>query len=129
MIWDGDDSRNDILSDDSLEHNGNDKEIANNVCQLLGQTAPAQREWGDSYLYSSAERASVDFEHSARICNGGDQRERGGPHACGVRRVRRGRGRSTSQLRGCGRGAHFSVCMRCECHNTLVNLFLFFHIQ
>ena len=44
MIWDGDDSRNDILSDDSLKHNGkgsNDKEIANDVRQLLGQTAPA----------------------------------------------------------------------------------------
>ena len=30
-----------------------------------------------------------------------------------------------SQVRGRGRGAHFSVCMRCECHDTLVN-YLFF---
>ena len=54
MIWDGDDSRNDILSDDSLEHNGkgsDDEEIADNVHQLLGQTAPARREPGDLYLY------------------------------------------------------------------------------
>ena len=44
MIWDGDDSRNDILSDDSLEHNGkgsDDEESADDVRQLLGQTAPA----------------------------------------------------------------------------------------
>ena len=68
----------------------------------------------------------MDFEHSARICNSGDQRERGGLRARGVRRGRRGRGRSTSQVRRCGRGAHFSICMRYECHDTLVNLFLLF---
>ena len=51
-------------------------------------------------LHSSAERASVDFEHSARICNSGDQRGRGGPHARGVRWGRRRRGRSTSQVGG-----------------------------
>ena len=54
MIWDGDDSQNDILSDDSLEHNdrgSDDEEIADDVHQLLGQTAIARRESGDSYLY------------------------------------------------------------------------------
>ena len=54
MICDGDDSWNDILSDDSLEHKGkgsNDKEIVNDVRQLLGQTVPARRESGDSYLH------------------------------------------------------------------------------
>ena len=46
MIWHGDDSQNDILSDDSLEHNVKgiyDEEIADDVRQLLGQTAPARR--------------------------------------------------------------------------------------
>ena len=68
MIWDGDDSRNDILSDDSLEHDGkgsSDEEIADDVCHLLGQNVPAQRESDDSD--SSAEQASVDFEHSERL--------------------------------------------------------------
>ena len=39
---------------DSLEHSrkgSDDEEIADDVRQLLGQTAPAGRESGDSYLY------------------------------------------------------------------------------
>ena len=40
-------------------------------------------------IYSSAERASVDFEHSARNCNSGDQRGRGGQR--GGRQGRRGK--------------------------------------
>ena len=57
------------------------KEIVDNVRQLLGLTAPARRESGDSYLYSIAERVSVDFEHKPRNSNSGDQRGRGGPRA------------------------------------------------
>ena len=37
-----------------MEHNGkgsDDQEIADDVRQLLGQTAPARRESGNSYLY------------------------------------------------------------------------------
>ena len=47
MICNGDDYQVNLLSDDSLEHKGkgsDDEETANNVRQLLGQTAPAQRE-------------------------------------------------------------------------------------
>ena len=81
-----------------MEHAGkgsNDEEIANDIRQQLGQTATAQRESDDSD--SSAERASVDFEHSDRNCNSGDQRGRGVLQACGVRWGRRGRGGSKSQ--------------------------------
>ena len=73
MIWDGDDNQNDIFSDDSLERNGkgsNDEKIVDDVRQLLGQTAPAQRDDSDS----SVEIARVDFEHSDRNCDSGAQR-------------------------------------------------------
>ena len=111
-----------------MEHSGkgsDDEEIADDVRQLLGQTAPAQR--GSDDWDSSAERASMDFEHSDGNCNSGDKRGRGGLRACGVRRGRKGRGRSKSSVRGRGRGAHFSLCMICECHDALVNC-LFFSI-
>ena len=104
MIWDGDDNQNDSLSDDGK--GSDDEEIADDVHQLLGQTAPAQRESDDSDIRNS---------------NSGDQRGRGGLHACGVRPGRRGRGRTKSQVGGCGCGAYFSVCMRCWCLDTLVN--------
>ena len=68
MIWDRDDNRGDLLSDDSLEHDGkvnDDEEIADDVRQLLCQTVPAQRESDDSD--SSTERVSVDFEHNERL--------------------------------------------------------------
>ena len=66
-IRDGDDNQ-DILSDGSLEHDGegsDDEETADDVRQLLGQTAPARRE--SEVSHSSAEQARVDFEHSERL--------------------------------------------------------------
>ena len=42
-----------------------------------------------------------------------------------MRQGRRGRGGSISQVRGRGRGAHFSVCMRWECYDTLVKCLIF----
>ena len=68
MIWDGDDNQDNLSSDDSSKHDGKeseDEEITDCVRQLLGQTAPAQSKSGDSD--SSAERVSMDFEHSERL--------------------------------------------------------------
>ena len=42
-----------------------------------------------------------------------------------MRRGRRQRGRSKSQVRGRGHGAQFFVCMRCEFHDTIVNCLYF----
>ena len=50
MIWDGDDDRDDLLFDESLKHEGegsDDEVTADDVRQLLSQTAPAQRESED----------------------------------------------------------------------------------
>ena len=33
--------------------------------------------------------------------------------------------RINRQVRGRGRGAHFSVCIRCKCHGTLVDCLIF----
>ena len=68
IIWDGDDNCDNLLSDDSSEHDGKgsiDEKIADCVRQLLGQTAQTQSESDDSD--SSAEQASIDFEHSERL--------------------------------------------------------------
>ena len=46
-------------------------------------------------------------------------------HARGARRGRRGEVRVKVKLGGRGHGAHFSVCMKCECHDTLVNCLIF----
>ena len=63
--------------------------------------------------------------NTVRDCGDVDQQGRAGLCACGVRWGRRGRSRSKGQVRGRGHGAHFSVCMRCECHDTLVNCLIF----
>ena len=69
MIWDRDDSQDDLLSDDSLEHDGkgsDDEEIADDVCQLLVRL-PQHKGNQSPDSDSSAERASVDFECSERL--------------------------------------------------------------
>ena len=69
MTWDGDDNRDDLLSDDSAEHDhgkgSNNEKIADEIRQLLGKNARAQRDSDDSD--SRAEQAIVDSEHSERL--------------------------------------------------------------
>ena len=63
--------------------------------------------------------------NTVRDCDSIGQRGRGGLCARGVRWGRRGVGRRKSRVRGHGHGAHFSICLRCECHDTLVNCLIF----
>ena len=68
MICDGDENQVYLSSDDSVENKGkgsDDEEIADDVCRLLGQTAPAHRESDDSD--GSVEQANADLEHSERL--------------------------------------------------------------
>ena len=70
IIWDRDDNLNDLLSDDSLEHDGKEVMMMKlptmfvNCCARLSQHIGN----GTTWLAVLSKRVSVDFEHSERLC-------------------------------------------------------------